>query len=53
MHRKQQELHWLQSVYKNCETLGISGFVIKRFETYYLEERNDQNNRIVSTTKRT
>lgn len=53
MHPKQLELFWLKSVYKNCKTLGISGYVIERFEKNYLEERNEQNNRINSNTKRT
>ena len=53
MHQKQQELHWLHSVYRNCEALGISRFIIEHFESYYLDERKNQNDRIVSTSKRT
>lgn len=53
MHPKHQERHWLQSVYRNCEAVGISRFIIERFESYYLDERKDQNERTNSTAKRT
>lgn len=53
MKLKQQELSWLQSVYKNCETVGISRFIIERFEKYYLVERDDRIDEFVSNTKRT
>lgn len=50
---KQQELDWLQSVYENCESVGVSKTLIERFSKYYLNEGDEKNDRLIATSKRT
>jgi len=52
MHENCQERKWLQSVYRNCESVGVSKLVIERFEKYYLSERKVNNDRAFATVKK-
>lgn len=50
---KQPELHWLQSVYEKCESVGVSRTTIERFSKFYLNEGNEKNDRLIATSERT
>ena len=43
MDTKQQELKWIESIYENCEIVGISKYIIERFSKYYLNDGKIKN----------
>lgn len=35
--------HWIESIYENCESVGVSKLIIKRFSIHFLSKEGVKN----------
>lgn len=52
MSKQNKEPEWINSIYENCESVGISKIIIDRFSKYFLKDEDVNGDWFISVNER-